>query len=80
MYEGISDKGFFLFLNDLCRIYLLNVKKAYYFISFYMSVPNTFVQIRKTKSVKPAISTCSAQLCRPHILVNCGYADFCNPG
>ena len=81
VYEGITENGLLLFPTDLCHIYLLKVKKACYFISFYMSVPNiVFVQIRKTESVKPATSTCSAQLRRTHILVNCSYTDFCNPG
>lgn len=38
--EGISENGLLLFPNDLCHIYLLKVKKACYFISFYMSEPN----------------------------------------
>lgn len=63
MYEGISENGFLLLLNDLCHISLPKVKKACYFISFYMSVPNiVFVQVWKTESVKPAVSTFSAQL------------------
>lgn len=63
MYEGVSENGFLLLLNDLCHISLPKVKKACCFISFYMSVPNrVFVQVKKIKSVKPAISTCSAQL------------------
>lgn len=75
VYEGISENGLFLFPTDLCHIYLLKVKKACYFISFCMSVPNiVFVQVSKTKSVKPATSTSSAQLSRTHVLVNC------NPG
>lgn len=81
MSEGISENDFLLFLTDLCHNFLLKVKKACYFVSFCMSVSNiVFVQIRKAKSVKPAISTCSAQLCHAHVLVNCSYTDFCSPG